>query len=78
MKVTVVTLYDDGLVEHYVGVVEGVLSKENREAVAEGLDAEVFEGQEQEEDGRYVYFRELDTCKALEDLVDLPNIDGSR
>jgi len=76
MRVTVVTLYDDAAVEHYVGVIEGQLSQEDRESIAARLSAEVYSGGEQEDDARYVYFRELETCKALEDLQELPNIDG--
>jgi hypothetical protein len=76
-KVTVVTLYDDSLVEHYVAVVVGAVSREDRKALAVRFEAEVADYlTQQEEDGRYLYFRELDTCASAEDVSDLPNIDG--
>lgn len=75
---TVCTLYDDGLCEHYVAVVDGMVSDDDRAAMAESLQAEVYKGQEQEEDGRYLYFVEVDLCKSPMDVKDLVNVDGRK
>ena len=53
-KVTVITLYDDSLVEHYVAVVMGEVSPQEREALAEKYDASLTES----EDGLSLSFKE--------------------
>lgn len=78
MIVTVCTLYDDSAVEHYVAVVEGMVSDEDRARMAEGLSAEVYKGQGQEDDGRYLYFVEVDLCARASDVKEMPNVDGRR
>ncbi len=73
MKVTVVTLYDGSLAEHYVGVVEGSLTKEQREALKTAYNAKLEDPGEYEEP-RYLTFRELDTVQDPSKLGDLVNI----
>lgn len=76
-KVTVVTLYDDSSTEHYVAVVHGTVPHGDRHRLAKRYNAEVADKDtEQEEDGRYLYFREVATCDSADDVTELPNIDG--
>jgi len=80
IKVTVVTLYDDSLSEHYVAVVHGELKEEERRKLAESLSARLPEDLDREgsdyEDERVLYFREVETCDSAADVSDLPNVDG--
>jgi hypothetical protein len=73
MKVTVVTLEDDRLMEHFVGVIEGVIDDATRQQIAKGLNALLWreipaterEGCEIpgqfKEDARWLWFREVET-----------------
>lgn len=76
MKITVVTLYDDKITDHFVGVVIGKLTKKARRELAKRAEAEIYTGQEQVEDGRYLYFLEIEAVDNYEDLTKLKCIDG--
>jgi hypothetical protein len=76
IKVTVVTLYDDSLVEHYVAVVHGSVDDGARRKLADGLNARLPGDVEDEEDERILYFREVETCDSPADVDHMPNIDG--
>lgn len=75
IRVTVITLYDDSLTEHYVSVVHGTVSKEERLKLAKGLNAYLPDEVEDHEDQRILYFREVDTCDSPRDVDTMPNID---
>jgi peptide subunit release factor RF-3 len=70
--ITIVTLYDDDAVEYYVGAVQGSVGHEQRHEVASRLKAE-YDVEEEEEGGRYVYFREVEIAKSAADLRELVN-----
>lgn len=75
--ITIVTLYDDKLCEHYVGAVQGKISSEDRQRLAVRFDANDWvEGSEPGEDERVLYFVEMETCEDMESLHDLKNISG--
>lgn len=81
-KVTVVTLYDDSIAEHYVTVVQGKVDDEGRRALAEQMDARLPEDLDGEgedgEDERVMYFREVEAVDSWEQVSELPNMDGRR
>jgi len=77
MKVTVVSLVDNGLVETYVGVVLGTLSEEDRERVASSFGAQYRPGPESDEDLREVSFREVEPAESHLGLHELLNQDDS-
>ena len=74
MKITIVTLYRGETADHYVGAVQGSLTHDQRLEVAKGLDAE-YGVEEDDEDGRYVYFRETEVVATLAELKVVQNID---
>lgn len=77
MKVTVVTIEDTGLVEQYVAVVEGIISPEDRLRIAENFGVYILAPDEdEEEDGRYLYFREVELAKLVDDVHELVNKKG--
>lgn len=76
MLVTVATLYNDSAAVNYVAVIEGTVSEEERHAMAERFDAE-YGAKDEEEDGSYMYFREVETCAKAKDVLDMPNVDGT-
>lgn len=80
MLVTVVTLYDDSLVESYVSVVHGTVGEEERRELAESLNARLPDELDAEgsdyEDERVLYFREVQTCDSAKDVAEMPNVDG--
>lgn len=80
MLVTVVTLYDDSLVESYVAVVHGKVSPAERVEMADAMNAKLptdldAEGSDYE-DERVLYFREVQTCDSAKDVSEMPNVDG--
>jgi len=80
IPVTVVTLYDDSMVEHYVAVVHGKVDEAGQRKLAASLNARLPEDLDAEgsdyEDERVLYFREVETCDSASDVTDMPNIDG--
>lgn len=77
MQVTVVTLYDDSAVEHYVTVIHGDVPAKARRALADKLSARLPGDLEDEDDARILYFREVATCDSWLDVTELPNVDDS-
>jgi len=73
MKVTIVTLYKDDTADYYCGAIEGALTDEQRREVAKGLNAEY--NVEEKEDGRYVYFREVDVAATPAALTRVYHVD---
>jgi hypothetical protein len=75
--VTVVTLYDDDKVEHYVGVVLGKVTDEQRAELAKLYNAvlEVPEGLD-DESPRVMYFAQVEAQTDPAKLMALLNIDG--
>jgi hypothetical protein len=80
MKITIVTLYDDRMVEHYVGAVKGTLTAAQRTRLAGSHESEVFTkdlSEDDLEDARVMYFREVDLHDSPLDLHSLKNMDGT-
>jgi hypothetical protein len=73
MKITVVTLYRGDTADHYVGAVAGSLTHAQRLVVAKRLDAKF--GEEDENDERLVYFREIVVAQSVNDFKGVQNID---
>lgn len=72
--ITIVTLYRGKTADHYVGAIQGSLTHAQRLEVAKGLHAE-YGVEEDDEDGRYVYFREVEISATPADLTVVQNID---
>jgi hypothetical protein len=71
MKITIIHLYDGGLVEHYVGAVTGTLNKANRDALRQQFKADG--SPYDEEDVRYMTFVEVECTEEFP--KHLPNIE---
>ena len=82
MVVTICTLYDDSMSEHYVAVVEGLVCDADRRNMAEGFKARLPTDLDEEgsdyEDERVLYFVEVNLSKSPKEIHDLVNIDGRK
>jgi hypothetical protein len=71
MKITIIHLNDEGLMEHYVGAVTGTLNKANRDALRDQFNAHGNPGED--EDARYLTFVEVECTERFPSH--LPNIE---
>ncbi len=75
--VTVVTLYDGKMADHFVGVVAGEIDQAAREALCKAYDAVLEEPEDDDNwEGRQLFFSCQPMVDSSEELSALLNIDG--
>lgn len=74
MKITIVSLYLETECEYCLGAIEGSLDDGQRRALAAQFRAE-YNPPEEVDDGKYMYFREVDTVPEPSQLDHLLSMD---
>ena len=74
---TIVTLYDGKMADHFVGVVDGYVDQAGKEALCKAYDALLEEPEDDDNwEGRQLFFATVEVAEAPLDLKALINIDG--